>query len=64
MEITNQTNCLFCIPDKSRAIIANVYAMAIYDGFPVTPGHTVIVPKRHITSFSRQQKKSRRQCST
>ena len=25
--------------------------MAIYDGFPVTPGHTLIVPKRHVSSF-------------
>ena len=25
--------------------------MAIYDGFPVSPGHTLIIPKRHIASF-------------
>jgi diadenosine tetraphosphate (Ap4A) HIT family hydrolase len=25
--------------------------MAIYDSFPVTPGHTLIIPKRHISSL-------------
>ncbi len=25
--------------------------MAIYDGFPVSPGHTLIIPKRHVASF-------------
>jgi diadenosine tetraphosphate (Ap4A) HIT family hydrolase len=51
MEIANQPICPFCNPDKSRIILANDHAMAIYDGFPVTPGHSLIVPKRHIASF-------------
>jgi diadenosine tetraphosphate (Ap4A) HIT family hydrolase len=25
--------------------------MAIYDGFPVSRGHSLIIPKRHIASF-------------
>lgn len=25
--------------------------MAIRDGFPVSPGHTLIVPRRHVASF-------------
>jgi diadenosine tetraphosphate (Ap4A) HIT family hydrolase len=25
--------------------------VAIYDGYPVTPGHTLIIPRRHIASF-------------
>lgn len=25
--------------------------MAIRDGFPVSPGHTLIIPKRHVSSF-------------
>jgi diadenosine tetraphosphate (Ap4A) HIT family hydrolase len=51
MEIAKQHICPFCNPDKSRIILANDHAMAIYDGFPVTPGHSLIVPKRHIASF-------------
>lgn len=51
MEITKQTNCPFCNPDNSKIIMTNTHAMALYDGYPVTPGHTLIVPKRHIASF-------------
>lgn len=31
--------------------MANNHAIAIYDGFPVTLSHSLIIPKRHITSF-------------
>lgn len=31
--------------------MANNHSMTFYDGFPVTPGHSLIVPKRHISSF-------------
>ena len=46
-----QTACPFCNPNKSRTILTNDHAIAFQDGFPVTPGHSLIVPKRHITSF-------------
>jgi len=51
MEISNAPTCPFCNLDKSRIILANDHAIAFHDGFPVTPGHTLIVPKRHIASF-------------
>ena len=35
----------------TRIIQANDHAMAIYDGFPVTLSHSLIIPKRHIASF-------------
>jgi diadenosine tetraphosphate (Ap4A) HIT family hydrolase len=47
----NNPDCPFCNLDKARVIIANDHAVAFHDGFPVTPGHSLIVPKRHITSF-------------
>jgi hypothetical protein len=47
----NNSDCPFCNLDKSRVIIANDDAIAFNDGFPVTPGHSLIVPKRHISSF-------------
>jgi len=43
--------CPFCHLDNSRVIVANDHAIAIPDGYPVTPGHTLIIPKRHIASF-------------
>lgn len=46
-----QTTCPFCNVDKSKIMMANDHAIAFPDGFPVTPGHALIVPKRHIVSF-------------
>jgi diadenosine tetraphosphate (Ap4A) HIT family hydrolase len=44
-------NCPFCSPDQSKVLLANAHALAFLDGFPVTPGHSLIVPKRHIVSL-------------
>ena len=46
-----EQSCPFCTLDTTRIIAANGHAIAIYDGFPVTPGHMLIIPKRHIASF-------------
>ena len=50
-KVDNQTSCPFCNPDIARIIMANAHAFAIYDAFPVTPGHSLIIPYRHIASF-------------
>jgi len=43
--------CLFCeIPDI-RAIASNPLAYAIRDNFPVTPLHTLVIPRRHVLDF-------------
>jgi diadenosine tetraphosphate (Ap4A) HIT family hydrolase len=46
-----QSTCPFCNRDQSKVLMANDHAFAFLDGFPVTPGHSLIVPKRHISSF-------------
>ena len=43
--------CPFCNPDKSRVLTANDHALAIPDTFPIAPGHTLVIPKRHIASL-------------
>ena len=37
--------------DKKRIIAENNLAYAIRDGFPVTEGHTLFIPKRHIADY-------------
>ncbi len=44
-------DCPFCNPDSTIILLANTHAIAIYDGFPVSLGHCLIIPKRHIASF-------------
>jgi diadenosine tetraphosphate (Ap4A) HIT family hydrolase len=43
--------CLFCDIPPERVIAENDLAYAIRDGFPVTPLHTLIIPKRHAATF-------------
>lgn len=48
-------HCAFCEilrdDSKVRIIDQNEFAIAIKDGFPITTGHTLLIPKRHIQSF-------------
>jgi diadenosine tetraphosphate (Ap4A) HIT family hydrolase len=43
--------CLFCTLPEARIIISNDLAIAVRDGFPVSRGHTLIIPKRHVATF-------------
>jgi ATP adenylyltransferase len=50
----HQESCLFCDlqkTDNKRIIAENSLAYAIRDGFPVTAGHTLIIPKRHAYDY-------------
>ena len=53
IKVANMTPfpCPFCNQDLPELLLANELALAFPDGYPVTPGHTLIVPKRHICSF-------------
>src|SRR5574343_1175416 len=43
--------CPFCTLPPERIVEENDHAVWIYDGFPVSPGHCLIIPKRHVGSF-------------
>jgi diadenosine tetraphosphate (Ap4A) HIT family hydrolase len=44
-------HCPFCTLPRDRLVFESALALAIRDGFPVSPGHTLIVPRRHVASF-------------
>ncbi len=45
-------DCPFCNIDNSREIIASSdLSLAFFDGFPVSKGHALIIPRRHVASF-------------
>ena len=46
-----ETACPFCTLPESRVILANHQAVAVADGFPISPGHTLIIPRRHVESI-------------
>lgn len=43
--------CPFCAITRDRILFESDTALAIRDGFPVSPGHTLIIPKRHVASL-------------
>jgi len=42
-----EKGCPFCNVNEDRILMENEKAMAIRDNFPVNPGHTLVVSKRH-----------------
>lgn len=44
-------DCPFCEKPLSDILIDNEYAKAFKDIKPVNPGHTLIVPKRHVENW-------------
>jgi len=45
------TPCAFCTLPQVRIIDTSSYGLVVRDAFPVSPGHTLIIPKRHVGSF-------------
>ena len=44
-------DCIFCNLEPSRIEDRNEFFVAIKDLYPVTEGHTLIIPSRHVSSF-------------
>lgn len=43
--------CPFCTLPIERIVDSSDHAIWIFDGFPVSLGHSLIIPKRHVLSF-------------
>ncbi len=44
-------NCPFCDNTASEAFLECEVAVAMLDGFPVSEGHTLVIPRRHVVSL-------------
>jgi len=45
------TECPFCTLPRERILLRNDRSVAFRDAYPVTTGHTLVVPARHVASF-------------
>jgi diadenosine tetraphosphate (Ap4A) HIT family hydrolase len=45
------SDCPFCRLPPTRILEANSHAVAVADAFPVSPGHTLVIPRRHSADF-------------
>lgn len=46
-----QAGCVFCELATDRVIASNSLAVAFRDAFPVTPLHTLVIPRRHAVTW-------------
>lgn len=46
------TNCPFCnLSPQVEIICESDICIAFFDSYPVSPGHALIIPKRHVASY-------------
>ena len=45
------TVCAFCELPPERIVLSNKHGMVVRDAYPISPGHTLIIPRRHVGSF-------------
>jgi len=43
--------CLFCNIPQELILVENSFAFAITDEFPVTEGHSLVIPKNHVDEY-------------
>ena len=47
-----EEDCPFCtIGEHVEVLCKTDIAMAILDSFPISPGHTLVIPKRHVPDY-------------
>jgi len=43
-------HCPFCSLPADRIWREDATTLAFHDGFPISPGHTLVIPRRHVVS--------------
>jgi diadenosine tetraphosphate (Ap4A) HIT family hydrolase len=43
--------CPFCTLPPERILLTSAHGVIIRDGFPISLGHTLVIPQRHVDSF-------------
>ncbi len=44
-------NCIFCNLPSTRIAAQNELALLFDDAYPVSPGHCLVIPRRHVSSW-------------
>lgn len=44
------SECPFCTLAKDRIWFETRHCLAFFDGYPLTEGHTLVIPRRHVQS--------------
>ncbi|MBD2250210.1 HIT family protein [Nostoc parmelioides] len=55
--------CIFCNPHKNLKLLTeSATAYAIFDGYPISKGHTLVIPKRHVSNYFELPQKEQSAC--
>ena len=54
-------NCPFCDPDRT-IVCSNASAIAVRDAYPVSEGHTLVIPVKHEPDLTRLDSASYSEC--
>lgn len=46
-----KTHCIFCKKSTLNLVDENEHCFVIEDKYPVTPGHSLVIPRRHVSSY-------------
>ena len=49
--MTDEHPCPFCQPPGDRIAFSDPLALGLWDAFPVSPGHLLLVPRRHVPTW-------------
>jgi diadenosine tetraphosphate (Ap4A) HIT family hydrolase len=44
-------SCPFCSPNPDRIAFEHRLVLALWDAFPASPGHLLLVPRRHVATW-------------
>lgn len=57
------SDCPFCVPDKERELITeSATAYALFDIYPVSQGHALIIPKQHVADYFDLSERTKTAC--
>ena len=59
--MSHHKRCPFCHVELGRILNQSALAIALTDAFPVSEGHCLIIPRRHVTSWFETTDNERRE---
>jgi diadenosine tetraphosphate (Ap4A) HIT family hydrolase len=51
VETNPDERCPFCEVAPERVFHSGAHILGVWDGFPVSPGHALLVPRRHVANW-------------
>lgn len=59
----SQNNCIFCNPHKKLTLISeSLTTYSMLDGYPLSKGHSLIIPKRHVADYFSLSQEEQNDC--